>query len=244
MKRNAVHRNTLVHQKYYRLNGSKITVAEYTRLCEDWFTLVIAVLTKPFGGILPKLSMLYPDRHKLITLAEVSESIEKSILRQVKKFEDAGYRTALIYEIPALEKDRLSVSVNMISRDQLSLAQVFYEGIGEHSKIRHSVGHFHADGNYSIVTTRKRELDLPPPANILRRPGASVDDILDDYDDIRDEWAGPGDEPVKLTPESLCNLLHQIEIDNFEYLIKRGVLVPMSPKELARYNMDDDDDHE
>jgi hypothetical protein len=231
-----------VPDKYYRLNGRKLKLSEYARLCTDWFTLVVAVIAKPFGGILPKITVVYPDELKRITLAEVPESVEKSLLRQIAKFEDAGYRVALTYELQVLEENRLNVSVNLISRDGFSLAQVFYESFAENSKILLSVGHFHPDGNYSIVTTRKKELDTLGPVHILRRPGSSVDDILDDYEDVREDWSGPGEEPVPLTTETLTKLLHELEVDNIEHLIKRGVLVPMTERELAKYDIDQEDE--
>jgi len=227
--------------KYYRLNGKRITLREYRRMVPDPFTLIIIVLTKPFFNLAPKMPVTYPETLAEIRLEELPESVERSLLRQVKKFEADGYRISLVYEIPLLDEKNLTVSVVLISSDGFSLAHVVYIGVGPQSEIAMTVGHFHDDGDYSIVTTKKQELDLISGRNVLRRKGASVEDIMDDYDQIYDEWLDKGDTPVPLNDNNLRVMVLDTERRNADSLIERGVWVPMTAKELARYGIDPDD---
>lgn len=232
--------NTGMGITYYKIRGRGISVREYGRMCTDPFTFCIAVLAKPFGGIAPAWSIPLVDRLDEVDPDDLPKPAARTLERHAARFEEEGYRPLFTYDLPLLERDRLSAATVLLSDDGWSMAQVLYVKNGEQSQAGLTVGCWCEDGTYATTTNRKLELDPPPGHRIERYVGAAPDELVDRFLDHAAEWeAEEGMKAVKLDAASVRRLLVRSEREAVEHYAERGVLVKMTPKELTKYGIDE-----
>jgi hypothetical protein len=228
--------------KYYRIRGRAITLREYWRLCPDPFTFCIAAVAKPFGGLAPAWSVPFIDRMPIVHPDDLPRVVARAIERHSARFEDEGYRVLYHTEAPLLEKNRLVASSILLADDGWSLAQVLYIKNGEQTQVGLTVGCLCDDGTYAVTTNRKQELDSPPGHRVERYVGADAGRLVDKFHDHAREWEErDGMRPVPLDEAKVTELLLRVEREALEFHAARGVLVPMTRRELERLGVDSDD---
>jgi hypothetical protein len=231
--------NTGMGVTYYRIRGRGIRVGEYRRLCTDPFSFVIAVLILPFGGIAPAWSVPLPDRIPDVDPRDLPKGVARTLDRHAARFEEEGYRPLFTYEVPLLERDRLTAASILLSRDGWSMAQVLYIKNGEQTQVGLTVGCWCEDGTHATVTNRKLELDPVPGHRTERYVGATAGDLVDRFLDHAADWDAEGMKAVKLDDAGVRRMLLTAEREAVEHYADRGVLVRMTAKELAKYGIEE-----
>lgn len=227
---------------YYKIRGRAITLREYRRLCPDPLTYFIAMVAKPFGGIAPAWSVSCVDRIPDVDPRDLPKGAARTLERHAARFEEEGYRVLFHYEVPLLERNRLTAATILLSEDAWSMAQVLYIKSGEQSQVGLTVGCWCEDGTHATVTNRKQELDAVPGHRTERYLGAGPGELVDRFLDHAREWdAGEGMRAVKLDEAKVRRMLVQAERQAVEHYAERGVLVRMTAKELARYGVEPDE---
>ena len=233
--------NTGMGVTYYKIRGRGISIGEYRRLCTDPFTFCIAMLALPFGGIAPKWSVPLVDEIPDVELDDLPKGVARSLERHAARFEAEGYRTLFHYELPLLERDRITAATILLSEDRWSMAQVLYLKNPAESQVGLTVGCWCEDGTYATVTNRKLELDPPPGHRTERYVGASPGELVDRFLEHAADWdAEGGMKAVKLDEAKVRRMLVEAEREAAEFYAARGVLVRMTAKELAKYGIEAD----
>jgi hypothetical protein len=228
--------------KYYKLRGSRISLGEYWRLCPDIITFCIAAIATPFGGIAPAWAVPLLDTFPEIDPGELPRSVIRALDRHSERFEDEGYQQILYSKAPLLERGRLIASSILLSEDRWSLAQVLYIQTCERTEIGLTVGCFCEDGSYAAITNRKQELDSPPNHRVARYPGVDVARLVGRFQEHAQDWAEFDElQPIQLDKKIVKELLIQVERTNTEFLAARGILVPMTERDLERLGIDPND---
>lgn len=227
---------------YYKIRGRGISLREYRRLCTDPFSFAIAVLTLPFGGIAPAWSVPLLDRIPEVDPRDLPKGVARTLERHAARFEEEGYRTLFHYEMPLLERDRVTAATILVSADGWSMAQVMYLKNPAETQVGLTVGCWCEDGTHATVTNRKLELDPPPGHRTERYRGAGVQELVDRFLEHAAEWdAEEGMKAVKLNESSVRQLLLTAEREAVDHYAGRGVLVPMTAKEVRKYGVEPDE---
>ena len=227
---------------YYKIRGRGISLREYGRLCTDPFTYCIAVVAKPFGGIAPAWSVPLVDRIPDVDPRDLPRGVARTLERHATRFEEEGYRPLFTYHLPLLERDRLTAAAILLADDDWSMAQLLYLQNGEQTMVGLTVGCWCEDGTHATVTNRKLELDPVPGHRTERYLGAGPGELVDRSlapAGVGD--AGEGMRAVKLDEGKVRRLLVEAEREGIEHYAGRGVLVRMTPRELAKYGVGEDD---
>jgi hypothetical protein len=227
---------------YYKLRGRGISLREYRRLCTDPISFALAVLTLPFGGIAPAWSVPLLDRIPEVDPRDLPKGVARTLERHSARFEEEGYRTLFHYELPLLERDRVTAATILLSADGWSMAQVMYLKNPTESQVGLTVGCWCEDGTHATVTNRKLELDPPPGHRTERYRGAGVSELVDRFLEHAAEWdAEEGMKAVKLDAAKVRQLLLTAEREAVGYYAGRGVLVPMTAKEVRKFGVEPDE---
>lgn len=224
---------------YYKIRGRGISLAEYRRLCTDPFTYFIAVIAKPFGGIAPSWSVPLVDRIPDVDLLDLPKGVARTLERHAARFEEEGYQVLFHYDLPLLERERMTAATILLSRDTWSMAQVMYIKNSEQSQVGLTVGCWCQDGTYATVTNRKLELDPVPGHRTERYVGATPDELVDRFLEHAAEWDAEGMQAIRLDESLVRRMLIQAERQAVDFYAERGVLVRMTPRELAKFGIDE-----
>jgi len=222
---------------YYKLRGRGISLREYRRMCTDPLTYFIAVVAKPFGGIAPALSVPLVDRLPDVDPRDLPKGAARTMERHAARFEEEGYQVIFHYEVPLLERNRLTAATILLSRDGWSMAQVLYIKNGEQSQVGLTVGCWCEDGTHATVTNRKLELDPVPGHRSERYVGAPPGELVDRFLEHAAEWDAEGMRAVRLDESRVRQMLVQAEREAVEHYAERGLLVRMTSKELAKFGI-------
>jgi hypothetical protein len=227
---------------YYKLRGRGISLREYRRLCTDPFSYAIAVLTLPFGGIAPAWSIPLLDCLPDVDLRDLPKGVARTLERHSARFEEEGYRPLFHYELPLLERDRLTAATILLSADGWSMAQVIYLKNSANTQVGLTVGCWCEDGTYATVTNRKRELDPPPGHRTERYVGASPGELVDRFLEHAAAWdAEEGMKAVRLDDAKVRRMLLAAEREAVEHYEERGVIARMTSKEVRKFGVEPDE---
>lgn len=224
--------------RYYKLRGRKISLREYWRLCPDPFTFCIAAVAKPFGGVVPALSVPLLDRIPDVHPDDLPKGVARALDRQAERFEAEGYRRLFTCEAPLLERHRLAAATVLLADDGWSMAQVLYIKNREQTQVGLTVGCWCDDGTFAVVTNRKPELDNPAGHRGERYLGAGAEELVDRFLHHARTWDAEGMRAVPLDEAKVRENLLRVEREAIEYHARRGVLVPMTPRDLAKYGIE------
>ncbi|MCU0704391.1 MAG: hypothetical protein MUF18_10485 [Fimbriiglobus sp.] len=226
---------------YYKIRGRGISLREYRRLCPDPLSFLVAVLARPFGGIAPAWSVPVLDHIPEVELDELPKAAARALDRHAGRFEDEGYRVLFHYELPLLERERVTAGTVLLSNDSWSMAQVLYLKNVEETQVGLTVGCWCEDSTYATVTGRRLELDPPPGNRIERYIGASAGELVDHFLQHAAEWdRKEGMRAIKLDDPTVRRLLVEVEQQAAQFYVNRGVLVRMTAQELARQGIEAD----
>lgn len=227
---------------YYKLRGRGITLREYRRMCPDPFTFAIAVLSLPFGGIAPAWSIPLLDRIPEVDPRDLPRGVARTLERHAGRFEEEGFRALFQYELPLLERDRVSAATILLSADGWSMAQVLYVKNPTESQVGLTVGCWSADGTHATVTNRKLELDPPPGHRTERYAGAPPGELVDRFLEHAAEWDDEeGMQAVRLDDAKVRQLLLTAEREAVEFYAERGVVVRMTAAEVRKFGVEPDE---
>jgi len=227
---------------YYKLRGRGISLREYRRLCTDPLSYAIAVLTLPFGGIAPAWSVPLVDRIPEVDPRDLPKGVARTLERHAARFEEEGYRILFHYELPLLERNRVTAATILLSADGWSMAQVMYLKNPSESQVGLTVGCWCEDGTYATVTNRKLELDPLPGHRTERYRGAGVGELVDRFLEHAAEWdAEEGMKAVKLDDTTVRRMLLNAERDTLDHYAERGILVRMTDKEVRKFGVEPDE---
>jgi hypothetical protein len=227
---------------YYKLRGRGITLREYRQMCPDPFTFALAVCALPFGGLAPAWSVPLLDRMPEVDSRDLPKGVARTLERHAARFEEEGYRTLFHYELPLLERDRVTAGTILLSADGWSMAQVLYIKNPTESQVGLTVGCWCADGTHATVTNRKKELDPPPGHRTERYVGAPPGELVDRFLEHAAEWdAEEGMKALKLDETKVRQLLLDAERVAVDHYAERGVLVRMTAKEVRKFGVEPDE---
>ena len=159
--------------------------------------------------------------------------------RHAARFEEEGYRTLFHYELPLLERDRVTAGTILLSADGWSMAQVLYIKNPAESQVGLTVGCWCEDGTHATVTNRKKELDPPPGHRTVRYIGAPPGELVDRFLEHAAEWDAEGMKALKLAAAKVRRMLVEAEREAVDHYAGRGVLVRMTAKELAKHGIEE-----
>jgi hypothetical protein len=227
--------------RYYKLRGSRISLREYWRLCPDPFTFCIAAVAKPFGGVAPALSVPLLDRIPDVHPDDLPKGVARALDRQAERFEAEGYRRLFTCSPPLLEPNRVNAAAVLLSEDGWSMAQVLYIRNGEMTQVGLTVGCWCDDGTFAVVTSRKQELDSPPGHRVERYLGAGVGELVEKFLRHARAWDTEGMRATPLDEAKVRANLVRVERESIEFQVGRGVLVPLTPRDLAKHGVEAED---
>ncbi len=218
---------------YYKVHGGRVTFAEYWRLAPDPFSFVIAAGMKLFGGISFDFSIPRIDSLDIVEWDDVSRKAQKQLAETMEEFEGAGFQFAFVHEIPVLEKHRYGVSAVFLSKDRFTFGMAnYFEDKVTTQRAASCVTRF--DDSYGFTTTEKKTF-VPLPESVgFRHPGMPADELYEKHQGYLEKWEHDGKRPVRLTLNTLPDVVMVGEQRFVDYHVDRGVFVPMTKAEIRR----------
>src|SRR5262245_40648037 len=112
---------------YYKVDGQKLTYAEYWRMAPDPFSFCIAALQKLLGTTVPmSFSIPRVDHWHLVDPEEVPARVTEWWKAPTRDCLAANLELQFCYTIPVLEEDRESYAAIYLSPDGLTAVNVSY----------------------------------------------------------------------------------------------------------------------
>ena len=213
----------------YKVDIRNLTYAELWRLAPG-LAFLFAAPHKLFG--IPRKLGARASRLDTITLvaeADVPADVAALMRQSIQDWKALGFSMAFFYTIPAARQGQRSCAAALLSADGGTVAQVMFvevciQGITRRELVTNCFSLL-ADGTLVGATTEKSRIQPPPQFKAVRLPGRSPSAL---YERARKELElAKATYAVSQTPESLKDLIVDINHKHVDYQVSRGVYVPV-----------------
>lgn len=219
---------------FYRVDGGKLTYAEYWRMSGDPFAFLIAAGMKFFGFPMRfNFAIPRPDRLFVVEFDELPAAARRGMGPPIRAAEKkAGLRLIFCHRLAVPEPHRVGAAALLLDEEnETSLMVMFGQHGGQREVHLTCVSRF-PDDTLASTTTMKKALVPVPGSDIERYPGADPATLYARHRGHLERLAGHGLVPVLLDPHRLEGFVLECELRYVDFHIGRGVFVPMTDDEL------------
>lgn len=218
---------------FYRVDGAKLTYAEYWRMSPDPFSFLVAAGMKLVGfPIRFNFAIPRPDRLFVVEFDELPAAARHGLKPAVGAAEKAGLRLVFCHRLAVPEPTRLGTAALFLDDDNETSLMAMYGQQGEQREVHATCASRFADGSLCTTTTMKKTMVPAPDQDIERYPGADTAALYARHRDHLGRLAGRGLLPVALDPGRHEEFVLACELRYVDFHIGRGVFVPMTDAEV------------
>jgi hypothetical protein len=215
-----------------RLDGSKLTLAEYWRLCPEPVSFLI-VLVRLWLGWPPRFHFVIPRPERLtrVSFEELPRSARSSLEPAVLRLEEAGLWLAFSHRSEVPEPHRLGVAAILLDPKQETYVAVMF--VQERMAQRQEVCcvSLLTDGTRAGTTTTRQTFEPDPLYRVDRQPGLDPVTLLQRHREHLARLACAGLFSQKLTLARLEEAVLKAEQRFVDFHAARGIFVPMADEE-------------
>ena len=218
---------------YYRVDGWKLTYAEYLRMAPDPFSFLIAAVRKfigfpvRFGFAIPR-----PDRLFIVDFAELPDVAASAMRPLVHKARAMGLRLGFYHRLAIPEPHRIGAAAALLDGAEWTCLYVIFGKDGEQRQVQMTCASRFADDSLAVTTTMPETMEPVPRSHIERYPGADPPTLYARHQEHLERLASRGLVPLRIDPDRLADFVLEWELRYLDFHIGRGVFVPMSDAEL------------
>jgi hypothetical protein len=220
---------------YYRVEFKNLSIAEIWRICRNPLSFALGIVLKLLRATVPAQGgVCFPVELVRRTRDELPPYAAEFLLPAIDAWQERGMRMGLVYSIPMLGKTENYVAV-LLSADKKTFADVTYvrmasaAGKTKDTKANACWSKF-PDGSFFGTTTHRAELARPPAFRVVEKPGSTIDEINDFH---RRRLQQSDAIPLAIDDPEMEAVALEVERIEVQHQIDRGVMVPMTPKEIA-----------
>jgi hypothetical protein len=218
---------------FYRVDGGRLTLAEYWRLSSDLLSFLFAAGRKLLGVPLRfAFTVPRPDRLFVVEFDELPAAARNAMKHPIRDAERAGFRLAFCHRLPVPEPERVGAAAVLLDGHHESVLVVIFGLHGERREVQLGCVSWFADDTLASTTTARKTLTPVPGADIERYPGADAATLAGLHRDHLERLAARGLVPAALDPHRLSEYVLEWELRYVDFHIERGVFVPMTEDEL------------
>ena len=218
---------------YYRVDGAKLSYAEYWRLSPGAIPFAIAAGLKLIGFPLRfKFAIPRPDRLFLVEFEELPSIARRALEPELDSAESAGFRLLFCHRLALPEPDRLGAACVLLDEKNLCGLMVMFGKHGDQRELHLVCVSCLVDDRLAVTTTMKQSLNSTPWQSVERYPGANVRVLDAMHREHLARLDNQGAIPIRLDPDRLDQFIFECELRYVDYHIERGVFVPMTEEEL------------
>jgi hypothetical protein len=218
--------------KYYQVDASRLTLAEYWRMSPNALTFLFAAAMRAIGAMSFDFSIPRPDELRVVDLDDLPDSALKCLRPALNDFRTAGLELALCHEADVLEDHRYGAGLAFLARDGRSFGAVNYGEENDIRRVEISLVSPFDDDTFGVTTTAKKQFKPHPAYLNVRFPEMTAGELCAAHDRNLDRWESDGKRPRRITRESLPGLILEAEQRFVDFHVERGVFVPMSKAEV------------
>lgn len=216
--------------QYYRLDGRRITLREYRRVCPSLLMFLIVAglrlvgVTFRFTGLMPYLDRLYE-----VSWDDLPQEDYDALAGPVAGWERLGFRRLFVHDIPTPQRNRSGSVVVLLSPGGEAFVQLAYIVRPDGRFVWTGVFSRFPDGSYGLTTDQKHELNDPPECRRSQQPpGLTPEEMWERHrENLKDLWGNEGLSAERLSDARVRQLVLEIEQAEADYQAARGVFVPV-----------------
>jgi hypothetical protein len=218
---------------YYRVDGARLSYAEYWRMSPSAIAFFIAAGRKLLGvPIHFNFAIPRPDRLFLVELEELPPPARRAMAPAIRSAEQAGLRLSFCRRLAVPEPHRIGAAALLLDDENQTSQMVVFGSHGKRRELRLACVSRFPDDTLATTTTMKKSLQPMPGFHIERYPDASPALIYAHHRGHLERLAAEGLIPVPFQPEKLEDFVLLNEVRYVDFHIGRGVFVPMTEDEL------------
>jgi hypothetical protein len=220
---------------FYRVDGGKLTFAEYWRMSPNAFVFLIAAGLKVvgiplrFGFAVPR-----PDRLFLVEFGELPKAAQSGMKGLVQAAEAAGLRLAFCHRLAVPEPHRLGAAAFLLDAKNEAAVTVLFSKHGDTRESHLACVSRFADGLLASTTTIRKTMEPVPGYSVERYPGLDPAALLARHRGHVARLADEGRRLLPFDPDRLTDFVLEAEHRYVDFHSGRGVFVPMTDAELDR----------
>jgi hypothetical protein len=220
---------------YFRLDGRKLTYAEYWRMAPDPFSFFIAAVRKliglpvRFGFAIPR-----PDRLFIVDFGELPDAVGSAVRPLVHQARAMGLRLGFYHRLAVPEPHRIGAAAALLDEAEWTCLYVIFGQDRQQRQLQLTCASRFADDSLAITTTMPKTMEPVPTSRIERYPGADPAMLYARHHEHLERLTSKGLVPLCIDPDRLADFVLDWEQRYIDFHIGRGVFVPMTDSELDR----------
>jgi len=218
---------------FYRVDGAKLTYAEYWRMSPNMVAFVIAAGRKLFGfPIRFRFAIPRPDRLFVVELEELPPAARRAMAPAIRWAEQGGLRLIFCHRLAVPEPNRIGAAAILLDENNTSCLMILFGSHGRRRELRLAFVSQFADDTRATTTTIMKTLEPMPGVIIERYPEATPVSLYARHGEHLERLAAAGSIPVPFRPDKLEQFIQCNEVKYVDFHASRGVFVPMTEDEL------------
>jgi hypothetical protein len=220
---------------YYRLDGGKLTLAEYWRMSSGVLTFLIAAGLKLIGRpVRFPFAIPRPERLVLVEFDDLPASARFAIGPPMHMLKESELQLVFCHRLDLLEPHRLGASAVYLDPSGESWAAVLFTQAKDRKRCELSCASKFGDGTLAVTTTAKKALRPHPLSHVVRFPRANPETLLQRHHEHLARLAANGLFPLNVERSKLQEVILASEQRHVDFHASRGLYVPLTDEEVDR----------
>lgn len=218
---------------FYRVDGGKLTYAEYWRMAPEPVSFFIAAVRKLLGfPIQFRFAIPRPDRLFLVDFAELPDVAASAMRPLVRAAQARGLRLGFYHRLALPEPHRIGAAAALLDETEWTCLYVIFGKDRDQRQVQLTCASRLADDSLGITTTMPKTMEPVPTSHIDRHPGLDPAALYARHQEHLERLESQGLVPLRIDPDRLADFVREWEVRYVDFHIGRGVFVPMSDEEL------------
>lgn len=218
---------------FYRVDGARLTYAEYWRMSPGVIAFLIAAGLKLVGWPLRfNFAIPRPDQLFVVELEELPSPARRMLGQAIRFAEGEGLRLIFCHRLAVPEPNRVGAAALMLDEENTSALMIIYGQQNAEGQLQLACASRFADDTLATTTTMKKTMEPMPNQDIERYPGETPAGLYRRHCEHLERLADQGLIALKFDPNRLEQFVLDREVKYVDFHVGRGVFVPMTEEEL------------
>lgn len=217
--------------QYFRVDGQRLTYAEYWRMSPGFFSFAIAAAMKLVRmPIASEFAIPRIDELTFVDPKSMPPYATHALAKFVRACLDADLRPQFTYTMPSLDGSSESYSSLFLSEDGRTAAQLIFVRSTDMEKTAIGCLTRLGDRRFLVTTDQPEALRSHPDDDMVRLVGRPPQEILARHAERLAAMTSGDRSPIRLDENSLKAMILYREQGHIDYHVSRGVYVPIDPE--------------